>query len=101
MTGGVLQVAESLNEKDTGRKTTLIYSGLKEDLPDVYVRDIPFQFEGFDVVAVIVTRLRSDNVGPLEYMKRLEAWQHRVEEGGSRRVINDMDRLERILQYAV
>lgn len=98
ITGGVLQAAEYLNEKNTGKKTILIYSDLKEELPNGYVRDIPFQLEGFDVVALNVTKLRSDNVDPREYMDRLEDWQRRVEEGGgSWRVINDMDRLERIL----
>ncbi len=98
ITGGVLQAAEYLNEKNTGKKTILIYSDLKEELPEGYVRDIPFQLEGFDIVALNVTKLRSDNVDPREYMDRLEDWQRRVEEGGgSWRVINDMDRLERIL----
>ena len=98
ITGGVLQAAEYLNEKNTGRKTILIYSDLKEELPDGYVRDIPFQLEGFDIVALNVTKLRSDNVDPREYMDRLEDGQRRVEEGGgSWRVINDMDRLERII----
>ena len=99
ITGGVLQAAEYLNEKGTGRKTILIYSDLKEELPEGYVRDIPFQLQGFDIVALNVTKLRSDNIDPREYMDRLEAWQRRVEAGGgSWRVINDMDRLERILQ---
>lgn len=98
ITGGVLQAAEYLNEKNTGKKTILIYSDLKEELPEGYVRDIPFQLEGFDIVALNVTKLRSDNVDPREYMNRLEDWQRRVEEGGgSWRVINDMDRLERII----
>ena len=98
ITGGVLQAAEYLNEKNTGKKTILIYSDLKEELPDGYVRDIPFQLQGFDIVALNVTKLRSDNVDPREYMDRLEDWQRRVEEGGgSWRVINDMDRLERII----
>ncbi len=98
ITGGVLQAAEFLNEKSTGKKTILIYSDLKEELPKGYNRDIPFQLQGFDVVALNVTKLRSDNVDPREYMNRLEDWQRRVEEGGgSWRVINDMDRLERIL----
>jgi hypothetical protein len=45
-----------------------------------------------------VTKLRSDNVDPREYMDRLDDWQRRIEEGGgSWRVINDMDRLERII----
>ncbi|MGB5277185.1 MAG: VWA domain-containing protein [Gammaproteobacteria bacterium] len=98
ITGGVLQAAEYLNEKNTGKKTILIYSDLKEELPQGYVRDIPFQLEGFDIIALNVTKLRSDNVDPREYMDRLENWQRRVEEGGgSWRVINDMDRLERII----
>lgn len=99
ITGGLLQAAEYLNEKGTGRKTILIYSDLKEELPEGYVRDIPFQLQGFDIVALNVTKLRSDNIDPREYMDRLEDWQRRVEEGGgSWRVINDMDRLERILR---
>jgi len=99
ITGGLLQAAEYLNEKGTGKKTILIYSDLKEELPEGYVRDIPFQLEGFDIIALNVTKLRSDNVDPREYMDRLEKWQQRVEEGGgSWNVINDMDRLERILQ---
>jgi len=99
ITGGILQAAEYLNEKGTGKKTILIYSDLKEELPSGYVRDIPFQLEGFDIIALNVTKLRSDNIDPREYMDRLEDWQRRVEEGGgSWRVINDMDRLERILQ---
>ena len=99
ITGGVLQAAEYLNEKATGRKTILIYSDLKEELPEGYIRDIPFQLQGFDIIALNVTKLRSDNVDPREYMDRLEEWQRRVEEGGgSWRVINDMDRLEKVLR---
>lgn len=98
ITGGLLQAAEYLNEKAPGKKTILIYSDLKEELPEGYIRDIPFQLEGFDVIALNVTKLRSDNVDPREYMDRLEEWQRRIEEGGGTwRVINDMDKLERIL----
>jgi hypothetical protein len=97
ITGGILQAAEYLNEKGTGKKTILIYSDLKEELPEGYVRDLSFQLEGFDVIALNVTKLRSDNIDPREYMDRLEKWQQRVEEGGgSWRVVNDMDRLERV-----
>ena len=68
--------------------------GLKEG----YVRDIPLTVDGFEVVAVNVTKLRADNVDPRKYTNRLEAWQGRVEAGGGTwRVINDLDRLDRIL----
>jgi len=98
ITGGVLQAVEYLNEKNPGRKTILVFSDLEEDLRDGYVRDIPLTMDGFEVVALNVTKLRADNVDPRKYMNRLEHWQSRVEAGGGTwRVINDLDRLERIL----
>jgi hypothetical protein len=98
ITGGVLQAVEYLNEKNPGRKTILVFSDLQEDLQDGYVRDIPLTMDGFEVVALNVTKLRSDNVDPRAYMNRLESWQNRVESGGGTwRVINDLDRLDRIL----
>jgi hypothetical protein len=99
VTGGILQAIEYLNEKNPGRKTILIFSDLKEELKKGYTRkNIPLQVDKFSVVALNVTKLRSDNLDPREYMDRLEYWQTRIEEGGgSWRVINDMDRLERVL----
>jgi hypothetical protein len=98
ITGGILQAAEYLNEKAPGRKTILIFSDLKEDLKEGYLRDLPLTVDGFEVIAINVTKLRSDNVDPREYMIRLEDWQRRVESGGGTwRVINDLDRLDRIL----
>ena len=98
ITGGLLQAVEFLNEKEPGRKTILIFSDLKEDLEAGYVRDIPVPVAGFDVVALNVTKLRSDNIDPREYLERLESWRQRVEaEGGTWRVINDLDRLEALL----
>ena len=78
----MLQAVEYLNEKDPGRKTILVFSDLEEDLEEGYVRDIPLTMDGFEVVAVNVTKLRTDNVDPREYMTRLETWQSRVESGG-------------------
>jgi hypothetical protein len=98
ITGGLLQAVEFLNEKGTGRKTILIFSDLKEDLEEGYVRDIDVELAGFDVIALNVTKLRSDNIDPREYLDRLEAWQGKVEKtGGQWRVINDLDGLEGLL----
>lgn len=92
ITGGVLQAIEYLNEKGTGNKTILIFSDLQEDLEAGYVRDLEFDLSGFEVVALNVTKLRTDNVDPRLYLDRLEAWQGRVEaSGGHWRVINDLD----------
>jgi len=98
ITGGLLQAVEFLNEKQPGRKTIFIFSDLQEDLEAGYVRDIAVPLAGFEVVTLNVTKLRSDNVDPREYLDRLEAWRQRVEaEGGTWRVINDLDRLETLL----
>ncbi len=98
ITGGLLQAVEFLNEKNTGIKTILIFSDLKEDLKDGYVRDISFDLDGFSVIALNVTKLRSDNVDPREYLTRLEEWQTKVEKfGGQWQVINDLDGLEGLL----
>jgi hypothetical protein len=98
ITGGLLQAVEYLNEKGTGKKTILIFSDLKEDLAEGYVRDIDVELAGFKVIALNVTKLRSDNIDPREYLDRLEEWKSKVEKtGGEWRVINDLDGLEGIL----
>ncbi len=95
ITGGMLQAIEHLDEVKPGHKTILIFSDLKEDLEKGYVRDIPLDLKGFDVVALNVTKLTSDNIDPREYMGRLKAWQQRVERGGGHwRVINDLENLD-------
>ncbi|HLU60935.1 MAG TPA: VWA domain-containing protein [Gammaproteobacteria bacterium] len=99
ITGGVLQAVEFLREQPVGRRTVLIFSDMEEDLARGYVRDIPLSLDGVEVIAVNVTKLRSDNVDPRKYMSRLDEWKQRVEAGGGKfRVINDLDRLEAIFQ---
>lgn len=98
ITGGMLQAIEFLNEKATRKKTILIFSDLKEDLEKGYVRDIDFDLRNFDVIALNVTKLQSDNVDPREYLARLGHWKKRVEQsGGEWRVINDLDSMEGLL----
>jgi hypothetical protein len=98
ISGGLLQAVEFLNEKGPAQKTVLIFSDLKEDLEDGYVRDLDFNLSGFNVIALNVTKLRSDNVDPREYLARLGQWQNKVESsGGQWRVINDLDSLEGLL----
>jgi len=94
----MLQAIEYLNEAGVGKKSVLIFSDLKEELKKGFIRDIPLQVGGFDVVALNVTKLRSDNVDPREYMDRLSMWQSRVESGeGTWRVINDLERLDSVI----
>ena len=98
ITGGLLQAIEFLNEKHPARKEILILSDMKEELAKGYVRDVPLDFHGFDVVALNVTKLRADNFDPRLYLARLDQWRNRVEKGGGHfRVINDLDHLDGLL----
>lgn len=97
ITGGLLQATEFLNEANPKRKIILIFSDLKEDLRPGYVRNIPLKLKGYDVIAVNVTKLHSDNVDPREYLNRLASWKRKVVKGGgSWRVINDLHNLDKI-----
>jgi hypothetical protein len=95
ITGGVLQSVEYLNETGAGDKYILIFSDLKEELLKGHIRDFPIQLDGCNVVALNVTKLRSDNVDPREYYKRVEDWRLRVETGGGQwKLINDLEHLD-------
>lgn len=99
ITGGVLQAVEYLNETGAGKKTVLIFSDMEEELAKGFVRDFPIQISGIRMVALNVTKLRQDNIDPRKYMSRLGQWKKRVETGGGTwQVINDLERLERILE---
>jgi hypothetical protein len=98
ITGGLLQASEYLHEAGAGNKYILIFSDLKEDLKKGHIRDFPIQVPGCKVVALNVTKLRSDNIDPREYYDRVQKWEERVTEGGGEwRVINDLNRLEHLL----
>ncbi|MEJ2346681.1 MAG: VWA domain-containing protein [Gammaproteobacteria bacterium] len=99
ISGGMLQAVEWLRETQAGEKTILIFSDLKEDLPKGHVRKFPLKLKGIDVVAINVTKLRSDNVDPRRYIERLAQWRKKVESGGGHwRVVNDLDRLDGLLK---
>ena len=58
ITGGILQAAEFLYETGAGRKVVLVFSDMEEELAEGYVRDIPLQLQGIEIVALNVTKLR-------------------------------------------
>jgi len=95
ISGGLLQAVEYLNEAGSGQKYVLIFSDLKEELARGHVRDVPFQLEGFNIIALNVTKLRDDIRDPKNYMQRVDHWRDKAESGGGAwRVINDLERLD-------
>ena len=100
ITGGILQAAEFLNETGAGRKTIVIFSDMQEELDKQTKRDLPINLTGIRVVALNVTKLKTDNIDPRRYTQRLEFWENRVKTGGATawRVVNDLEHLERIFR---
>jgi hypothetical protein len=97
ISGGLLQAVEYLNEAGSGQKHILIFSDLKEELARGHVRDVPFQLDGFNIIALNVTKLRDDIRDPKNYLQRVGQWRARTESGGGTwRVINDLERLDNI-----
>lgn len=98
ITGGVLQATEFLNETGASEKYVLIFSDLEEDLISGHIRDFPITLSDIRVVALNVTKLRSDNIDPREYIKRLDDWEKRVVDGGGYwQVMNDLEHLDRLI----
>ncbi len=98
ISGGLLQGIEYLNEARVGKKTIMIYSDLKEELPNGFVRDFDLLLDGFTVKALNVTKLRADNQNPQVYLDRVDHWHEKVANGGGNwEIINDLDKPEAIL----
>ncbi|MEK6748811.1 MAG: vWA domain-containing protein [Pseudomonadota bacterium] len=98
ITGGILQATQYLNETGAKKKYILVFSDLEEDLKEGQVRDFPLELMGIQIVAVNVTKLRSDNIDPRDYLNRVEQWKKRVSDGGGQwRVVNDLDNLDKLL----
>ena len=98
ISGGMLQAAEFLTETNADEKYVLVFSDLDEDLAKGNIRDFVIPLVGIKVVALNVTKLRKDNIDPREYLQRLDNWEERVVQGGgSWKVVNDLERLDRML----
>ncbi len=96
ITGALIQATSYLNETGCKHKTVLIFSDMKEDLDKKTIRSFPIDMKGISVVALNVTKLRSDNIDPRLYLNRLNWWEKRVIDAGAEEwiVMNDLTRLE-------
>lgn len=99
ITGGMIQAVDYLTETGAGKRTIFVFSDMEEELAKGYVRDFPLEMKGCEVVALNVTKLRKDIMDPRKYKTRLSDWEKRVVSGGGEfRVVNDLERLERLLE---
>ena len=98
VSGALLQAGQQLDETGAGRRYIMIFSDMDQDLPKGYVRNTKLPLQGAEVLAMDVTKERADNINPQRYLDRLDHWKQVVSaDGGRWQVVNDMDRLDRII----
>ena len=99
--GAMMLAAEYLREVPSGSRVMLVFSDLREDLPEGSRRRLAeTEFEGIEVVAMNVKRLASDNADPERFRRRLVRWEKTVTTSGARgwRTIMDATKLPGYLE---
>ncbi|MCZ6783004.1 MAG: VWA domain-containing protein [Proteobacteria bacterium] len=82
--GAMMLGSEYLREQPSGSRVMLVFSDMREDLPQGSRRQLAeTEFEGIHVVALNVKRLGSDNADPQSFRGRLVAWEDRVRAAGA------------------
>jgi hypothetical protein len=82
--GAMLLGSEYLGEIQAGSRVMLVFSDLEQDLPEGARRRIEAgEFDGIQVVAMNVKRLRGDNADPEAFRGRLASWQDQMLGGGA------------------
>ena len=95
ISGSLILATEFLRETGASKQTIVIFSDMKQELGKGTVRDFDYDVKGIDFVVINIVKLRSDNVDPLRYQRRMEAWQNKLMGFGASEwvVITDMDKV--------
>ncbi len=74
--GAMMLGTDYLSELASGSRVMLVFSDLEQDLPAGARRSLSEgEFEGIEVVAMNVKRLRGDNADPAGFRARLASWE--------------------------
>jgi hypothetical protein len=82
--GAMMLAAEYLHEIPSGSRVMLVFSDMREDLPEGATRRLAeTEFQGIQMVAMNVKRLASDNDDPTRFRTRLARWEQAVTKSGA------------------
>jgi hypothetical protein len=82
--GAMMLAADYLREIASGTRVMLVFSDMREDLPEGSRRELgDSEFENTQVLAMNVKRLDSDNADPEVFRGRLARWEQRVTRSGA------------------
>jgi hypothetical protein len=84
VTGAILLASEYLKETRAGKRSIIIFSDLREELPKGAKRSLePGELTGTEVLAMNVKRLAADANDPAAYRARLDDWKARLTRAGA------------------
>ncbi len=95
ISGALILATEFLRETGASKQTIVVFSDMKQELGKGTVRNFNYDVKGIRFVVINIVKLRSDNVDPRRYMRRMEAWQKKLMDSGAAEwvVITDMDKV--------
>ena len=95
ISGAIILATEFLRETGASKKTIVIFSDMKQELGKNTVRNFDYDVKGINFVVINIVKLRSDNIDPRRYQKRMESWQTKLMASGATGwdVITDMDKV--------
>ena len=95
ISGALILATEFLRETGASKQTIVIFSDMKQELGKGTVRNFDYDVKGIRFVVINIAKLRSDNVDPRRYMRRMEAWNKKLMASGAAEwvVITDMDKV--------
>lgn len=95
ISGALILATEFLRETKASKQTIVVFSDMKQELGKGTVRNFNYDVKGIRFVVINIVKLRSDNVDPRRYKRRMEAWQKKLVDSGAAEwvVITDMDKV--------
>jgi len=95
ISGALILATEFLRETKASKQTIVIFSDMKQELGKGTVRNFEYDVKGIRFVVINIAKLRSDNVDPRRYKRRMEAWKQKLLASGAAEwiVITDMDKV--------
>ena len=84
ISGAMMLCSDYLKATQSGTQVIFIFSDMKEELPAGVVRKFADdEFEGIDIAAMNVIKLKKDSANPEVYRKRMRKWDQRFISSGA------------------
>ena len=84
ISGAMMLCSDYLKATQSGTQVIFVFSDMKEELPAGIVRKFADdEFEGIDIAAMNVIKLKKDSANPEVYRKRLAKWDKRLNSSGA------------------